>query len=224
MKKLLVLIFMICLWSSCQSEETKFENAQEELMKSWMNLYEALPFVSNAIYDVEKLKDEKLFLDKTLKAFDSIDETTLPEIEQIEFLEIKKLVEERLDFLENKIKKDPSVFSLKKELENLMSENNLESALRTIEKMPQHFEFAKSSLQQPELEKIEKALEEQKVTYFLLKNEMPQWVKKNANTALALNHFLEKNREAMLSIKDWIGFLNSEKFEIGNEIMMNDKL
>ena len=223
MRNFFVLFFVaVFLWSGCRSELGKFKNAQEEFFTSWVKLYDALPFVPNAIYDVDKLKNEKPFLDKTFKTFNSIDEIALSEIEQKEFLGIKKLVEERIDFLEIKIKKDPSVFSLKKELEYLISENMLdeenvlENALKTIEKMPQHFEFAKSSLQQPELEKINLALEEQKVTYFLLKNEMPQWAKKNATTALALNHFTKKNKEAQLAVKDWIAFLNSAKFEIGN--------
>ena len=211
-------IVAVFLWSGCRSELGKFKNAQEEFFTSWGKLYDALPFIPDAIYDVDKLKDEKPFLDKTFKAFNSIDETALSEID----LGVKKLIKERIDFLEIKIKKDPSVFSFKKELESLILENNLdeesvlENALTTIEKMPQHFEFAKSSLQQPELEKINLALEEQKVTYFLLKNEMPQWAKKNATTALALNHFTKKNKEAQLAVKDWIAFLNSAKFEIGN--------
>jgi len=215
-------IIGIFLLSSCRSELGKFRSAQEDLMASWIKLYETSPFVSNAIYDVDKLKDEKPFLEKISKIFNSIDETEIPEIEKVEFLATKKLIEERIDFLEIKIKKDPSVFSLKKELETLITETNqgqenvLENALTTIEKIPRYFEFAKSSLQQPELENINRALEEQKVTYFLLKNEIPQWAKKNATTSLALNHFSKKNKEAQLAIKDWIAFLNSAKFEIGN--------
>ena len=223
MRNFIVLsIAVVFLLSSCRSELGKFENAQEELMASWIKLYETLPFVSDAIYDVDKLKDEKPFLEKISKAFNSIDEKEFQEVEKVEFLATKKLVEDRIDFLENKIKKDPSVFSFKTELENLITESVegeedvLGNASSTIEKMPRYFEFAKSSLQQPELENINRALEEQKATYFLLKNEISEWAKKNATTSLALNHFSKKNKEAQLAVKDWIAFLNSAKFEIGN--------
>ena len=149
-------------------------------------------------------------------------DTEFPKTEKVEFLATKEIVEDRIEFLEKKIKQDPSVFSLKKELENLImennpnQENNLDDALKTIERFPRYFEFAKSSLQRPELVNINHALVEQKATYFLLKNKIPEWGKKNATTALALNHFLDKNKTAQLAVKDWIAFLNSAKFEIGN--------
>ena len=218
MKKLIVLTFLIYLWSGCQSEETKLQKCESVFNNSWSQLYEDLPVESNKIYDVKKLKEELPFLKKTFETLKGIDENQLIEFDRQDFLNLRKQVTSRIDFLENKIKKDPSVFSLKKEIVELIKaeDSTLEDVLKILERFPRFYEFAKSNLEKPELGKIEAALEEQKETYFLLKNQLPLLVKKNATTSLATNHFSKKNQEAMLAIKDWIAFLNSEKFEIGN--------
>ena len=219
MEKLFILIFVISLWSGCQSEETKFQKCETAFNNSWSQVYDDLPFEPNRIYDVEKLKEETPFLEKTFEALKRIDENELKGFNRQDFLNLKSQVTSRIEFLENKIKKNPSIFSLKKEIEELITVENStpEEVLKILKRFPRHYEFAKSKLDQPELEQIEEALEEQKEIYFLLKNQVPLWVKKHGTTSLATNHFSKKNKEAMLAIKDWIAFLNSEKFEIKNK-------
>ena len=208
---------------SCQSDATQFQRLQTEFGKTWGTLYQGLPFGANTIYDVSKLKEESPLLEKTLEGFNRIDADELSFDENVDFFAMKNLIEKRVDFLENKIKKDPTIFSLKKEIENLIEPDNqnekgiLDDVLAVLNRFPKFYDFAKTSLNEPELEKINLALEEQTATYFLLKNELANWGRRNATTSLATNHFSKKNKEAQLVIKDWIAFLNSAKFEIGNE-------
>jgi len=161
------------VWTSCQSDATRFQNLQTEFGRTWASLYQGMPFLANTIYDVSKLKEESPFLEKTLEKFNRIDVDQLSLDENIQFSATKNLIEKRVDFLENKIKKDPSVFSLKKEIEDLIKEDNqeIEDVLVLLDRFPKFYDFAKTSLNKPELKKINFALEEEATTYFLLKNE-----------------------------------------------------
>jgi len=226
MKKIGILLFVSVLFFSCQkSQDEEFEKYIEGLQNEWgivfleKNGNEFFPPIE--LLTEDHLKDSVYLLNEKLKkAF----------IFQDEFLQeknvgLKKIIQQ---YANQKINFDDEVLSdtlnffsiinfLEREVRNKNSspEEQFSQIIFSLEEIPNYFFHAKKIIKNPSKEKLENAIQQYSKDYFYLKNELSLLIRKPDILKKDQINFSQKNEKAQLAVKDFIAFLNSHLFELG---------
>ena len=227
MEKKDVLLFVIVLaiaFFGCQkSKDAEFEKELERITKGYK------------IEIIQKNDKDDYSVFETLEGIES--KSHLPLWKMIlfyenEYLNFKnKKIKESLErFARHKYKMriahhgaidSTKVYSniqiLKSKTENskLSNEEQFFEMVSALNEFPNYFSQAKELIRNPSKEKLEKAIHNYSKDYFYLKNELPLLIRKPDILKEDQINFSQKNEEAQLTVKDFIAYLNSQLFELG---------
>ena len=107
------------------------------------------------------------------------------------------------------------VLKSKIEKSKLYNKVHFSKTINNLSGIPVYFSSAKSMIRNPSKEKLEYAILTYSKDYFYLKNNLPLLIRKSSFLRENQIDFSKKNKEAQLAVKDFIAFLNSQLFELG---------
>lgn len=224
MEKIGFLLFVIVLFFGCQkSQDVEFEKEIDRI-KQW--------------YGIEILLQKGRTNFDVFETFQGIEGTNhIPLWKLIIFHENENLNRENLNlkeslerFAQHKYKyrvahhgaiDSTKVYSiiqvLKSKTENLelSDEKQFSEIINTLEDLPSYFSQAKAIIKNPTQKKLEYAISAYSQDYFYLKDQLPLLLRKPDILKEDQINFSQKNEEAQLAVKDFIAFLNSQLFELG---------
>jgi len=100
--------------------------------------------------------------------------------------------------------------------ENYSPDQQFLKIISHLEEIPPYFSKAKELIKNPSKEKLELAIAQYSKDYFFLKNELPSLIRKPDILKEDQINFNDKSEAAQLAVKDFVAFLNSHLFEIGD--------
>ncbi len=106
---------------------------------------------------------------------------------------------------------------LKSKVENpdFTNDEQFSEIVKKLADFSYYFSKAKSIIKNPSREKLEYAISSYSQDYFYLKNELSLLIRKPDILKEDQIDFSQKNEEAQLAVKDFVAFLNSQLFELG---------
>ena len=231
MKNNIFLVFVIVLLGGCQkSQDDGFKNVVQfiEENEKVHFLYEALkaePVHKFTAIELFQKKDTISSMNYYQNLQDDLADffpSRLNESNQVLLNTVSAFLRHKIYLLKIAEEGDPSIYSpisiLKKNAKNeeQTNEEQFEKIIQGLEKIPQYFSEVKAVIKNPDKEQLQLAVKAFSNDYFFLKNDLPGLIRKPDILKDVQIDFSNKNQKAQIAIKDFLAFLNSHLFELGD--------
>lgn len=229
MKNNVFLVFVIVLLFGCQSsQDAEFNTLIESIEKNEKihfldEAIKAEPFHKITIIELLQTKDSIFSINHYRKIEEGLSNYNSSRLNERNQVTLKSLS----TFLQNKIEmlgkgEDGRFFSilsiLKQDINNesQTDEEQFKKIIQDLEIIPKYFDEAKFVIKNPDEEQLRLAIDTYSKDYFFIKNNLPSLIRKPDILKDAQIDFSNKNYKAQIAIKDFLAFLNSHLFELGN--------
>ncbi len=231
MKNNIFLIFVIVLFGSCQNSQDVAFNALVESIEKNEKIHfpiEAIkkePFYKVIPVELFQTKDSTFSLNHYQKMVDDLSKFNserLTEQNQVVLKSLNPFFKHKINALEKgEAGHFFSILSILKQdvkNESQTNEEQFEKIIQGLAEVPKYFSVAKIDIKNPDKEQLQNAVKALSNDYFFIKNDLPTLIRKPDILKDAQINFANKNQKAQIAIKDYLAFLNSQLFELGDSI------